>query len=51
MVLLHGRDKVEQVDKLLANEIFIIGREVFYDVKDDGICENTCVEQMDSIVG
>ena len=51
VVLLYVRDIVEQGNKFLANQVIIIGREVFDDAQDDGICENTCVKQMDGIVG
>ena len=39
-----GRNKVKQADEFLANYVFIIEREVFYDAEDDGVCEDACVE-------
>ena len=51
VVLLHRGDEVEQTDKLLTNQVFIIEREVFYDAEDDGASQNACIEQMNSIFG
>ena len=42
---------MEEAYELLANQVFIIEREVFYDAEDDGVCENACVELLDSVVG
>ena len=39
------------MNEFLENQVFVIEREVFYSVEDDGICENACVKQMDGIVG
>ena len=47
MVPLHGGDQVEQANKFLANQVFIIEGEVLYGVEGDGICEDACVKQMD----
>ena len=46
-----GGDKVKQVDKFLADHVFIIEREVLYNVEDDGVCEDACIKQMDGVVG
>ena len=51
MVLLHGGDQMEQVNEFLANQIFVIEREVLYGAEGNGICEDACVKQMDCIVG
>ena len=42
---------MKQADELLADHVFIIEREVLYDVEDGGVCEDACVEQMDGVVG
>ena len=51
MVPSCGGNEVKQVDELLADHVFVIEREVFYDAKDNGVCKDACVEQMNSIVG
>ena len=42
---------MKQADELLANHVFIIKREVLYDMEDGGVCEDTCVKQMDGVIG
>ena len=51
MVLLRGGDQVEQANKFLANQVFIIEGKVLYGAEGDGICEDACVKQMDCVVG
>ena len=51
MVPLRGGDQVEQANKFLANQVFIIEGEVLYGAEGDGICEDARVKQMDCIVG
>ena len=42
---------MKQADKLLANHVFIIKREVLYNMEDGGVCKDACVEQMVGVVG
>ena len=42
---------MEWANELLANQVFMIKREVFYDTEDDRICKDAGVEQMDGVVG
>ena len=42
---------MEQANKFLANQVFIIKGEVLYGAEGDGICEDACVKQMDCVVG
>ena len=51
MVPLCKRNKVKQADEFLADHVFIIEREVFYNAEDGGVCEDACVKEMDSVDG
>ena len=42
---------MEHVNEFLANQGFVIEREVLYSAEGDGICEDACVKQMDCVVG
>ena len=51
MVPLSGGDQMEQANEFLANQVFVIEREVLYGTEGGGICEDACVKQMDCVVG
>ena len=39
-----GGNEVKQVDKFLADYVFIIERKVLYNVEDGVVCKDACVE-------
>ena len=42
---------MEQANEFLANQVFVIEREVLYGAEGNGICEDAYVKQMDCVVG